>query len=170
MAVASAISLLFILVIPMTFGQFTAQTLNVDNQFVAGTLGMTNSRDGEWIVSATNMKPGDVADGTVEITNSGTVPFTLALSQTDVTNDGPAGSDDLAAQLDLLIEDANDVVIYDGKFDSLSDTVIAGFGDNDQWDPAESREFTFIVTFPSDSGDTYQGTSANATFVWDATQ
>jgi spore coat-associated protein N len=165
--VAAAVSLLFIFVIPMTFGQFTAQTTNVDNEFVAGTLEMTNSRNNTFIVSATGMKPGDVETGTVKITNSRNLPFSLSLDQTNVTNSGSAN---LAAQLDLQIEDENGLVLYDGKFNSLPSTSIDGSGADDQWEAGESREFTFTVTFPSGSGNSYQGTSASASFVWNAVQ
>ena len=54
---------------------FTAQTANPSNTFAAGTLSMSNDKDGVAILSASNMRPGDPATkGEVVIKNNGTWP------------------------------------------------------------------------------------------------
>jgi hypothetical protein len=169
---AAVVSLLFVVIIPMTIGEFSAQTTNPNNSFNAGTLTMDNTKDGAAIVSVSaDMKPGDVASGNVTITNSGSLAATMTLSQDTVTNGGPSGSSNLAGQLDLVIVDTTTTAtVYSGKFNALSaNTALPGSG-GAQWAAGEAHVFTFTVTFPLASGNDYQGTSASATFVWNGVQ
>jgi spore coat-associated protein N len=164
---AAAISALFILVVPTTFGLWTVETINVNNEFSTGELSMFNSRDGQFIVQADNMKPGDSASGDVTVSNDGSIGFTLQLQQEDVQDSG-AG---LASQLHLLVVDAADdtVVIHDGPFDGLGDVAIAG-PDGAVWGVDDERAFTFTVTFPDGSGNEYMNQTASSAFRWVATQ
>ena len=52
---------------------FTAQTANPSNSFASGTLQIVNSKNTAAVLTASNLKPGDTATGTVDIQNSGSL-------------------------------------------------------------------------------------------------
>ena len=165
---AGAISLLFMVVLPSTFGQFDASTKNPGNSVAAGTLTMSNSQADAAIFSSSNQKPGDVTTGSVTITNSGTLPATMTLAESNVTHDGPAGSSDLSAQLDLVITDGA-TTVYSGKLNALSTTTLPP-ASGTQWAAGESHTYDFTVTFPLSSDNSYQGTSTSVEFDWTGVQ
>jgi hypothetical protein len=67
--------------LPATFGAFTAQTQNPNNTFTAGTLTMSNSRQGTYIISGSNIAPGDSGTLTVTVTNTGSLSATMSLAE-----------------------------------------------------------------------------------------
>jgi hypothetical protein len=67
--------------LPATFGAFTAQTQNPNNTFTAGTLTMSNSRQGAYIISGSNIAPGDSGTFTVTVTNTGSLSATMSLAE-----------------------------------------------------------------------------------------
>ncbi|HXV58695.1 MAG TPA: TasA family protein [Gaiellaceae bacterium] len=148
-----------------TYASFTATPVSISsNSFAAGTLEMSRSGSGA-VLSAGAMAPGDEADGSVTITNTGSLAGDYELS-------GEA-SGDLADALELELYKDDDgqagAKLYDGSladFDSVDLGVFAADGG--------SHTFYFHVSFPStgsDAGDNaLQGTSASATFTWSATQ
>src|SRR6266576_4041846 len=76
----AAISVVAVAAVGGTFANFTATpTAIASNAFASGTLSMTRSGSGA-IFSASAMKIGDSATGTVTITNTGTLAgaYTLA--------------------------------------------------------------------------------------------
>ena len=54
-----------------------------------GDLRLSNSADGQAIFQASGLAPGRSVTGTVQLTNSGTLPGDLSLQQLDVS-DSPA--------------------------------------------------------------------------------
>ncbi len=158
---------------------FTAQSANPDNQFTAGDLQHSNSKDGAAILTATKMVPGGApAVGTVDIANSGDVAgaFTLAAQGlTDTDAGGDAGTTKLSGKLDLKIEDLGDpavtpapapVTVYTGKKDGLPTTALGSFA------VGEKHRYRFTVSFP-DSGvkgaeNVYKRDSAKVTFAWES--
>jgi spore coat-associated protein N len=149
-----------------TYANFTATPTTVtSNAFTSGALTMTRSGSGA-ILSASAMKIGDTAAGSVTITNTGTLAgvYTLAGSTT--------GSSALAGQLQLKIyADADNAgtPVYSGALSGLSSVSLGTFTAN-----GDAHTYYFHVSLPttgSDAGDNaFQGLSAAATFSWSATQ
>jgi spore coat-associated protein N len=153
---------------------FTAQSANPSNTFTAGTLTMTNSLDGAAVLTASNMKPGDTATGTVDIRNTGSLSGAFTLTRTNLTN-SDAGNP-MSVRLNVLVEDcgdfssgtpacdASDPDIYNGTLDAMNGTYALGnFASNVQ------HRYRFTVTFDSAAGNVYQGDNSSARFQWDAT-
>ena len=147
-----------------TFANFTASPTTIaSNAFASGSLTMSRSGSGA-IFSATAMKIGDTATGSVTITNTGTLPgaYTLAGSS--------SGSSALSSQLNLKVyKDVDGVgALYDGSLGAVSSAALGTFA------AGEAHTFYFHVTFPTtgtDAGDNVlQGLAASTTFTWSATQ
>ncbi|MGM7701342.1 LPXTG cell wall anchor domain-containing protein [Pseudalkalibacillus sp. Hm43] len=93
-----------------------------------------------------NLKPGDWAERKLVVSNDGNIDFdyrTLAKFKD--------GSKKLYDQLDLKIEDQTGVVLFEDKlykFDQLTERKL---------DHHHTDEFVVTVTFPSESGNEFQG-------------
>jgi hypothetical protein len=130
------------------------------------------------ILTASRMKPGDVARGSVVITANGSV--FVSLFESNISNSGPAGSGNLAHRLNLVITDQTlNVQLYSGALDSMPATIsVCGQGTPpnqpcQRWANGEAHTFLFVVTFPNapnDSDNAFQMTGASATFTWGATR
>ena len=153
---------------------FTSTSANPANVFTAGNLHHTNSKSGSAILTASLMKPGDTATGTVTIANDGNLAGTFSLSTSNLTNTPGANGGSLSAVLQLLIEDTtNTVTIYDGPINAVGTVAIAG-----AFAAAESRDYLFTVTFPNGgdpggatTGDNaYKSSSMSIQFDWNEVQ
>lgn len=156
---------------------FTSATANPTNTFSSGSLSHTNSKNNAAILTASGMKPGGTATGSVTITNTGSLAGTFSLAKSDLTN--PilgSGGEKLSDQLDLLIKDGS-TTVYAGKLGAMGtialdgDTVTAGtqqFGATGT--PTAAHTYDFTVTLPSATGNAYQGTSTSVQYDWTATQ
>ena len=137
-----------------------------------GALAMSNSNEARAIFRAANLAPGSSATGTVTITNTGTVPGSLALSPARAQTSGAGG----AALLDALwlrIADVTaglDAPVYHGRLDRLPalalSTLNAGAG----------RSFLFSAVLPeggasaNDAGDNrFQLASMTVVYDWTLT-
>src|SRR5919198_745536 len=147
-----------------TFANFTATPTSISsNAFASGSLTMTRSGTGA-VLSASAMKIGDTATGSVTITNTGNLAGSYTLQGSS------SGSAALAAQLHLTVyKDADGgTAIYDGSLGSFS-TSLGTFAAS-----GGAHTFYFHVSLPStgsDAGDNVlQGLSATETFTWTATQ
>lgn len=154
---------------------FTAQSANPANTFSAGTLTMSNSLDGAAILTAAGMKPGDTAQGTVDIENTGSLAGTFSLSRSAL-NDSD-GANPMSAQLDLVVKDCGDFAAGTPSCDagdpsSYSGTLAAMNGSSalGSFAASERHRYQFTVTFNASAGNAYQGDSSTATFQWDAVQ
>ncbi len=154
---------------------FTAQSANPSNTFTAGTLTMSNSLDGAAILTASNMKPGDTAQGVVDIANTGSLNGTFSLSRSAL-NDSD-GANPMSGKLDLVVKDCGnfssgtptcdgaDPNPYSGTLGAMTGaTALGTFAAN------EKHRYQFTITFNSTAGNPYQGDSSTATFQWDAVQ
>ncbi len=158
---------------------FTAQTANPSNTFTAGTLTMSNSLDNAAILTASNMKPGNVATGTVDIANTGSVSGDFTLSRTNLTNSD--GANPMSAKLNVLVEDCGDFAagapacdaadpdVYSGTLDAMNGTYTLGSFPGGADTAAGKHRYKFTVTFDSSAGNPYQGDNSSARFQWDAT-
>jgi hypothetical protein len=135
-----------------------------------GSLTLSNSREGSAILALGGMRPGDSADGTVTIGNTGTVPGDLLLSTSNrVDTPGPGGGA-LSGRLDLVVTEVTNpgspVTIYSGKLAALQRSALGTLA------PGASRTYDFHVEFPDlgrGTENAYQGSSLSAQFDWTAT-
>ena len=67
---------------------------------------MANSKDGAAILTAANMKPGDVATGTVDIQNTGSLGGTFSLNRSALTDSDSANP--MSQKLNLVVKDCGD--------------------------------------------------------------
>lgn len=149
-----------------TFANFTATPTSIaNNAFATGVLTMSRSGSGA-ILSASGMKIGDTVNGSVTITNTGTLAGSYTLSGSN------SGSSALAGQLQLKIyEDADNsgTPVYSGSLSGFSSASLGTFAAN-----GDAHTFYFHVSLPSAGSDTadnaFQGLSTSETFTWSATQ
>jgi hypothetical protein len=141
---------------------FTATTTNPGNQFVAATLTLSNDKSAAAsLVNLSNMVPGDTANRTVTITNTGNVGFTYTaaisatantLLWTDTTNG-----------IQVTVH-RGATVVYTGPLKNLalaaSATVAASGTDT----------LTFDFSLPTTAGNTFQTLSQDFTITYTATQ
>jgi hypothetical protein len=149
---------------------FTSSTANPSNVFTAGTLSHSNNRAGA-ILTATNMKPGDTASGTVDIKNTGTLPGAFSLSKT-IT----AETASFASKLTVVITDNGDPAcvtscpaaaqVWSGTLAAMGTRSLGTFAAGD------THRYSFVVTFPDGGGNgadnAYQGASTTLTYSWTA--
>jgi spore coat-associated protein N len=147
-----------------TFANFSATPTSISaNAFASGSLTMTRSGSGA-IFSASAMKIGDTATGSITITNTGNLAGVYTLQGTS------SGSAALAAKLHLTVYKDVDggTALYDGALGSFSAPLGTFAASND------AHTFYFHVSLPSTGSDTtdnlLQGLSADETFTWTATQ
>ena len=150
---------------------FTAHAANPSNTFTAGTLTIGSSASSA-LFNATNLKPGDTVNGTVDIANTGSLPGTFTLSTSNVVD-----TNALLGQLDLKVEDcgvftgtggataptcAGTNFVYNGKANAVGSVNLNSFA------ASAKHRYQFAVTMPSSITNTYQGKTASVEFDWDA--
>ncbi len=149
-----------------TYANFTASPTTIaSNAFATGTLTMSRSGSGA-IFTASAMKPGDEATGSVTINNTGSLAGVYTLTGST------GGSSALAGQLNLVIYKNTDndapSKIYDGALSSFSSVALGTLAAT-----SGTGTYYFHVSLPttgSDAGDNvFQGLSATASFTWAVT-
>lgn len=148
-----------------------------------GSLQMTNTDNGTYIVNFTGEYPSFSSSGTLTLTNSGNVPAgSMTLSFSDVTNytcaenslgcaAGVGTSADLSGEATISVVDNTtattvvpatsiDNAVSHGAYD------LDGAGGGASWAVSEAHSFTVTVAVPQGAGNDYQGTSTSfeATF------
>jgi hypothetical protein len=130
----------------MSDATFAAASSNPGNVFVAGTLAHGNNRDGQVMITATGMEPGDSTSGTMTLTGAGNLTgvYTLTPSSLVNTPSSPALSD----TLDLTIEDTDTGdILFD---DSVGEFTEADLG---ELAPYVTRSFLLTVEYPDGPND-----------------
>lgn len=141
---------------------FTSTTGNTISAVTSGTLTQTNSKADAAIFNLTNIKPGDVVNGSVTLTNTGSLPAKFTLTETSSTN-GFSGEN-----LTLTIKDSTTgTPVYTGTFGGLEDGTKNQLG---TFASAEARTYVFTVTLDQAADNTQQGKTASASYSWDAVQ
>lgn len=145
-----------------TNANFTATSTNPGNTFGSATLSMSNDKpNANDLINITNLVPGDTANRTVVITNSGNAPFTYsaAISATAATllwSDVTNGIQVTAKR--------GATVLYTGPLKNMvlaaSGTIAAGATDT----------LTYDFSFPSSAGNTFQSLTQDFTITYTATQ
>jgi spore coat-associated protein N len=150
---------------------FTASKANASNTFASGSLSIGNSPTGA-ILTVPAMKPGDTADGYVDIENTGTLSGAFSLTSSSETGDAA-----LLGALDLVVKDcgmfasgtptcdAGDTTVFTGKVGAMD----AGASALGTFAAADKHKYWFKVTLPSGSANALQGLSAGVQFDWSAT-
>lgn len=151
---------------------FTATSANPSNTFAAGTLSILNSKEGLAVLTASNMKPGDSATGTVDVENSGSLSGAFTLSRSNIVDSD--GANPMSGKLNLVVKDCGDFssgpptcdvgdpVRYTGTIAAMGSTALGTFV------AAEKHRYEFTVTFDVSAGNAYQGDSSTTEFTWAA--
>jgi hypothetical protein len=147
---------------------FTAHAANPSNTFTAGTLTIGSSAASA-LFNAPNMKPGDSVTGTVDISNTGSVPGTFTMSTSNAVDAGA-----LLGQLDLKIEDcglysgttaptcAGTSIVYNAKASGVGTVALGSFA------ASAKHRYKIDITLPSSTTNAFQGKTASVEFDWDA--
>jgi hypothetical protein len=141
---------------------FTSTSANSISSVTSGTLTQSNSKANAAIFNLIDIKPGDVVNGSLTITNTGSLPATFSLTETTSTNTF-SGSN-----LTLVITNTTTkAVVYTGTFGGLADGTKTDLG---LVAPKAANSFTFSVKLDATTPNTDQGKTASAAFQWDSTQ
>ena len=141
---------------------FTSTTGNTISAVTAGTLTHSNSKADQAIFNLSNMKPGDTLNGTLTLTNTGSLPATFSLVEVSSSN---AFS---GANLTLdIIDTTTSSTVYAGTFGGLTDGASNALG---TWAPGAAHTFKFVVKLAQDTPNGDQGKSANAVYRWNSVQ
>ena len=147
-----------------TFADFTASTSNPGNVFQTATLTMTTDHPAADFVQIGDMIPGDSATRTVTVSNTGSVPFTYAVTMAN--EGGPASAMWTNGVNGLQVELSNAVgVLYDGPVASLS-SVETGI----EVAAGSTEVLTYVFSMPNSAGNSFQGLSQGVGITYDATQ
>jgi spore coat-associated protein N len=162
---------------------FTDQQINPDNVFTTGTV-VLGIDPATAMFTVSNMAPGDVEYGGLEVTNGGSLELRYAMTTTaddtstldeqlDLTIDvvtGP-GVDSIWYTDDDVVGEAN---IYgpDGVLSSafFGNPVTGNQTGDRTLASSASERLRFTATLPLDTDNTYQGTNCTVAFVFDAEQ
>ncbi|MCL8253316.1 hypothetical protein AERO_18210, partial [Aeromicrobium fastidiosum] len=114
------------------------------------------------IFNLTNIKPGDVVNGSLTIKNTGSLPATFSLTETSSANAFTA------ANLTMTITNTTtNKVVYTGTFGGLVDGTKNDLG---LVAPGVSNDYTFSVKLDQATPNTDQGKTASAAYQWDSVQ
>ena len=153
---------------------FTSTSANPSNIFTAGTMTHFNSKAGAAILTASLMRPGDTASGTVDIQNTGSLSGNFSLAKT--VSAETAG---FASKLTIVITDNGDpscvvscpgpVGVYSGTVAAMGSQALGAFA------AGATHRYSFVVTFPNTGApgagadNAYQGATATVLYTWTAT-
>ncbi|GAA2031242.1 hypothetical protein GCM10009740_21280 [Terrabacter terrae] len=141
---------------------FSSTTGNTISAVTAGTLTQSNSKDGQAIFNLTNLKPGDVLNGSLTLTNTGSLPALFSLTEVSSTNGFSASN----LSLDIKDTTAN-ATVFSGTFGGLTDGAKNDLG---TWAPGQAHVFTFTVKLSADATNAEQGKTAGAVYSWSSVQ
>jgi hypothetical protein len=141
---------------------FTSTSGNTISAVTAGTLTQSNSKANAAIFTLSNMKPGDVVNGSVTLTNTGSLPATFSLSEDSSVNNF-AGSD----LTETITDTTTNTVVYSGVFGGLVDGQKQALG---TWPAGQAHTFTFSVALDINATNVDQAKTANAVYSWSSVQ
>jgi spore coat-associated protein N len=133
-----------------------------------GSVQLSNSKAGQAVFTAADMRPGGETRGTVRIGNTGTDPGVLRLTRVQEAETPGAGGGLLSRQLTLQVIDvsvpASPVAVYYGPLSAMGELSLGRIS------PGLVRTYEFIATLPGAADDNaYQGATLTSGFAWDAT-
>lgn len=151
---------------------FTSETGNTISAVTAGTLKHTNSKDNAAIFALDNIKPGDTVNGTVTLTNTGSLPAKFTLTETSSANGfgNKAAPNAAVNNLSLSITDTGSgATVYNGNFGDLVDGTPVALG-TAAWAKNEAHTYKFSVTLDPTAPNADQGKTASAVYTWNSVQ
>lgn len=141
---------------------FTSTTGNTISAVTSGSLSQSNSKDGQAVFNLTDIKPGDTINGSLKITNTGSLPADFTLTEVESAN----GFD--GENLKLVITNTTDnETVYTGTFGGLADGTKNALG---TYEAGAANDYTFTVTLAQDAPNSQQGKTASAVYTWDSVQ
>jgi spore coat-associated protein N len=141
---------------------FTATTTNPGNQFGSATLTMSNDKSAAAsLVNLSNMVPGDTANRTVTITNTGNVGFTFTASISAVAN--TLLWSDTTNGIQVTVK-RGATVLFTGALKNLALAASPTVG------AAGTDVLTFDFSLPVSAGNTFQTLSQDFTITYTSTQ
>lgn len=144
---------------------FTSTSGNSMSAVTSGTLTQSNSKADSGIFNLSNLKPGDTLNGTLTLTNTGSLGASFSLVEVSSTNNfGGANGGDLS--LDIVDTTAN-TTVYSGAFGGLTDGASNALG---TWASGAAHTFQFTVKLSPDAPNSDQGKTAGATYQWNSVQ
>ncbi|MCJ7668936.1 MAG: CalY family protein, partial [Dehalococcoidia bacterium] len=159
------------------------QETNPDNVFTTGTV-ILGIDPATAMFTVSNMAPGDIEYGGLEVTNNGSLELRYAMTTT--ADDTSTLDEQLDLTIDVVTASGNDTIWYTAD-DVVGDANIYGpdgvlasalFGNTTQGEQAGDRtlassvseKLRFKVTLPLGTGDSYQNTTCTVAFIFDAEQ
>lgn len=141
----------------------------------AGSMALTNSKEGGAIFKLDNIAPGVSGEGEVTISNSGSAPGALTLASIGLSDDPGRYGGLLSQQLELRVEDLSSGAgreIYSGGLASMPTLELGALA------PGESRTYRFLVTMldggvpasPFVDDNVYQQASTGIGYEWTLTE
>ncbi|HEX2085136.1 MAG TPA: hypothetical protein VHF89_05595, partial [Solirubrobacteraceae bacterium] len=127
-----------------------------------GAMQLESSHDGVAVLTASRLRPGDAADGTLSLSNRATGPQRLTLSVSDLVDTPGPGGGELSRWVELRIERGADEV-YAG---TLADLPSLDLGD---LAAGSTSSFRFTVTLPEQGpavDDAYAGGTVEVRWSW----
>lgn len=127
-----------------------------------GALQLESSRDGQAVLTASSLRPGDVAEGTLTLANRAPGPQGLTLAMSGLADTPGAGGGVLSRWLDLRVERGSDVV-YAGKLADLPELDLGDLA------AGSVTPFRFAVALPEQGpavDDAYAGASVEVAWSW----
>ncbi|HWW66851.1 MAG TPA: hypothetical protein VNY83_02605 [Solirubrobacterales bacterium] len=128
-----------------------------------GTLSLTNSKNGQALLSASNMAPGAATSGTVVLEDTGTIGGSLSLTATNLQDVIGSGGQSLSSALVVQVYDTTTGggPKYSGSLSGLQ--VEIGLG---RLDPGQPHTYKVIATLPSAASNGAQGTQSTVDLTW----
>ncbi|WP_110181234.1 TasA family protein [Nocardioides solisilvae] len=141
---------------------FTSTTGNTISAVTSGTLTQANSKDGRAIFNLTDMKPGDTLNGTLTLTNTGSLPAKFSLTE---SSSATTFAKDVMTM--TITDTTTSQQVFKGSFGDLVDGSKNALG---EFAPGAARDFRFTVAMDPAAGNDQQGKAASATYTWDSVQ
>lgn len=158
-----------------SFAAWTAQTTNPGNSVATGSFAITNSKPAASIFAATGVIPGGNGTSTVTITNSGSAPLAVKLSQDSLTATG------VEASLGLKIhDDTRNWCVYPtavagacaatyGAWNgtsTLTNRVLLATDGSVKWPVSQAHTFTLSWQLAATSPSSDQGKTGSFRLLW----
>ena len=147
---------------------FSSETNNTISSVTTGTLDHSNSKKDQAIFNLTNMKPGDTLNGTLTITNNGSLPANFSLTEVSSTNPFGKVGTTVDSNLSLSITNTTtNTTVYSGDFGGLVDGSANALG---EVAPGVANAYRFTVKLHPDTPNTDQNKTASAVYRWNSVQ
>jgi hypothetical protein len=138
----------------------------------SGAIELSNSEEGQPIFAAAGIAPGESAQGTVTIEDTGSEPMALTLRRGELVDVPGPGGGLLSSRLQLTVDDISEPVspreVYAGPLDTMP-VQVAG-----KLEAGESRTFEFTATLPAAGASSFQnavqGASVTVAYSWIAAE